>query len=45
MIAGKRERLAGPLQECYGLHKEIAEKQCNEWCNAAEDIMNQDSAA
>ena len=28
-IAGKREGLAGRLQECYGLHKELAEKECD----------------
>jgi uncharacterized protein YjbJ (UPF0337 family) len=44
-IAGKRDKLAGRLQECYGLHKEVAEKQCDEWCNTAEDIMNKESAA
>jgi uncharacterized protein YjbJ (UPF0337 family) len=44
-IAGKRDRLAGRLQECYGLHKELAEKQCDEWCNTAEDIVNKESAA
>jgi uncharacterized protein YjbJ (UPF0337 family) len=43
-IAGKRERLTGRLQECYGLHEEVAEKQCDEWCNTAEDIMNKESA-
>ena len=44
-IAGKREKLAGRLQVCYGLHKELAEKQCDEWCDTAEDIMNKETAA
>ena len=44
-IAGKRDRLAGRLQECYGLHKEIAGKQSVEWCCTAEDIMNKETAA
>ena len=26
-------------------HKELAEKQCDDWCNTAEDIMNKESAA
>ena len=39
-IAGKREKLVGRLQECYGLRKEEAEKQCDEWCKTAEDIAN-----
>src|ERR1039458_5701261 len=44
-IAGNREKLAGRLQECYGLHKELAELQCDEWCKTAEDIMDKESAA
>ena len=34
-IAGKREKLVGRLQECYGPHKAAAEKQCDQWCNSA----------
>jgi len=30
-IAGKRDLLAGKIQECYGLSKEAAEKQIAEW--------------
>lgn len=33
-VAGKRERLAGKIQEAYGLSKEIAEKQLAEWQRA-----------
>jgi uncharacterized protein YjbJ (UPF0337 family) len=44
-IAGKRDKLAGRVQECYGLHKELAENERDEWCNTAEDIMNKESAA
>jgi uncharacterized protein YjbJ (UPF0337 family) len=33
-VAGKRERLAGKIQEVYGLSKEIAEKQLAEWQRA-----------
>ena len=44
-IAGKREKLVGRLQECYGLNKELAELQCDEWCNTAEGIMDKKSAA
>jgi uncharacterized protein YjbJ (UPF0337 family) len=42
MIAGNRDKLAGRLQECYGLHKQLAELQCDEWCNAAERIIERD---
>lgn len=31
MIAGKRDVLVGKLQERYGLTKELAEAQINEW--------------
>jgi uncharacterized protein YjbJ (UPF0337 family) len=44
-IAGKRDRLAGRLQVCYGLHKEIAEKECDDWCNTAEVIMEKETTA
>ena len=44
-IAGKREILVGRLQECYGLHKELAELQCDELCNTAEDIMKKENMA
>jgi uncharacterized protein YjbJ (UPF0337 family) len=44
-IAGNREKLVGRLQECYGLHKELAELQCDEWCHAAEKIMKKESSA
>lgn len=31
VIAGKREVLAGKIQEAYGVSKEEAEKQLTEW--------------
>lgn len=31
MINGRREQLVGVIQERYGLAKEAAEKQVNEW--------------
>jgi len=30
-IAGKREVLAGRIQECYGLTREDTERQISEW--------------
>ena len=30
-IAGKRDQLAGKIQECYGLTKDAAEKQIADW--------------
>ena len=40
VIAGKREALAGKLQERYGMAKEEAQKKADEWMksyNSAED--------
>jgi uncharacterized protein YjbJ (UPF0337 family) len=31
VIAGKREQLAGKIQERYGIEKDEAERQLNEW--------------
>ena len=31
VIAGKRENLAGKIQEMYGISRDDAEKQLNEW--------------
>lgn len=37
VIAGKRDVLAGKIQEAYGISKEEAEKQVNEWQNEQQD--------
>ena len=37
MVAGKRENLVGRIQERYGLAKEEAEKQANEWSAALKE--------
>lgn len=31
VVAGKRDVLAGKIQEAYGISKDEAEKQLNEW--------------
>jgi len=36
-IAGKRDRLAGKLQERYGLAKEQAEQKADEWLGMLAD--------
>jgi uncharacterized protein YjbJ (UPF0337 family) len=35
--AGRREELAGRVQERYGLAKDAAQKQVDEWANKADD--------
>ena len=37
VIAGKRDNLAGKIQETYGISKDEAEKQLNDWQDRAED--------
>jgi uncharacterized protein YjbJ (UPF0337 family) len=36
-VAGKRDRLAGKIQEVYGVSKEIAEKQLASWQSAQKE--------
>jgi uncharacterized protein YjbJ (UPF0337 family) len=35
--AGRREELAGKIQERYGVAKEAAQKQVDEWARKADD--------
>jgi uncharacterized protein YjbJ (UPF0337 family) len=35
--AGRREELAGRIQERYGLAKDAAQKQVDEWASKADD--------
>jgi uncharacterized protein YjbJ (UPF0337 family) len=37
IIAGRREQLAGKIQERYGIAKDDAEKQVSEWVKKADD--------
>jgi len=37
MIHGRREELAGKIQERYGLATEAAQKQVDEWAKTADD--------
>ncbi len=37
VIAGKREQLAGKLQERYGIAKDVAEQQVSDWERKADD--------
>ncbi len=36
-VAGKREQLAGKVQERYGITKDDAEKQIRDWQNRADE--------
>ena len=35
VIAGRRDKLVGKLQERYGLAKEDAQRKADEWCKGA----------
>jgi uncharacterized protein YjbJ (UPF0337 family) len=37
IIAGRREQLAGKIQERYGIAKDDAENQVSEWVKKADD--------
>jgi uncharacterized protein YjbJ (UPF0337 family) len=38
VVAGKREQLAGKIQERYGIAREVADRQVNDWLsNQRED--------
>jgi uncharacterized protein YjbJ (UPF0337 family) len=44
VINGKRESLAGQLQEAYGISKDEAERQINEWQHSVADVANDSKA-
>jgi len=37
MVAGRREELAGKVQERYGIARDAARKQVDEWVRNADD--------
>lgn len=37
IISGKREQLAGKIQERYGVAKEVADTQISDWASKADD--------
>ncbi|TDP86141.1 uncharacterized protein YjbJ (UPF0337 family) [Aquabacterium commune] len=37
LISGKREQLAGKIQERYGVAKEVADTQISDWASKADD--------
>lgn len=39
VIAGKRDHLAGKIQEAYGITKDAAEQQLKEWQDQQKDDM------
>jgi uncharacterized protein YjbJ (UPF0337 family) len=43
-IDGRREILAGKLQETYGIGKEEAERQISDWQKTIQDVANDGDA-
>ncbi len=39
VAAGHREHLAGKIQARYGIAKDAAEKQIDDWARSAKDVM------
>jgi len=37
VISGKRDQLAGKIQERYGVAKEVADTQISDWANKADE--------
>ena len=44
-IAGKKDQLVGRIQERYGIAKEEAEKQADEWSRALEQSKTDENLA
>jgi uncharacterized protein YjbJ (UPF0337 family) len=44
-IDGRREILAGKLQEAYGIGKEEADRQITDWQKSIQDVANDHDAA
>jgi uncharacterized protein YjbJ (UPF0337 family) len=40
VIAGKRDKLAGEIQEAYGISADVAEKQLNDWQRRLKENSN-----
>ena len=43
-LTGKKDHLVGKIQERYGIAKEEAEKQANEWSRALEQTKHESAA-
>jgi uncharacterized protein YjbJ (UPF0337 family) len=44
VIAGSRDKLVGRIQERYGIKKEEAQRQCDEWSKSLVSTEAQESA-
>jgi len=44
-ISGKRDQLIGGIQECYGCHKDEADRQVKDWEERNHDVFAETAAA
>jgi len=44
-LTGQKDNLVGKIQERYGIAKEEAEKQADEWSKALKETQREDAAA
>jgi uncharacterized protein YjbJ (UPF0337 family) len=42
VIAGKREQLAGQIQEAYGITKEASQRQIDQWLSDQKERQSED---
>ena len=43
-VAGRRDQLIGKLQECYGIQKDAADRQVQEWEERNQDVFAETAA-
>jgi uncharacterized protein YjbJ (UPF0337 family) len=43
VIAGKKDQLLGKLQERYGIQRDEARKQAEQWCKAQKEVKEHDT--
>jgi len=43
VIAGKNDQLLGKLQQRYGIQREEARKQAEQWCKAQQEMKEHDA--
>jgi uncharacterized protein YjbJ (UPF0337 family) len=43
VIAGKKDQLLGKLQQRYGIQREEAQKQADQWCKTQKEMAKHDT--
>jgi uncharacterized protein YjbJ (UPF0337 family) len=45
VISGKKDELLGKLQQRYGIQRDEAKRQADQWCKAQKEMREQDTPA